>query len=554
MEQKIKNDNGGSGDEEALQPQSVPAAAELHQFSPIIIPEAMRAGIKRLLECSDQDEISEDDVLSIVFIIRIIEALHASFYASFLSLSLADMLRNKLGVPQLNLEAIEVYACRWSWNGVVSVQHNINWEIDMAAAYELSEIARNVLSEKNTPKEGLALIHDFETSHPYSKFETFYRNMPGRVLVLILLAFSSAFAFFKGTWIDLGFAACTAMVAGLICLAASNNPLVSKMQDMLISIVAALIATIGITLVPNGTCFAAEVLGTLFWFLYGTAFMISLTEIYNGQLVCGVTRLALALINTFGLAFGSSFGLWMAAYGGEDRFAIAGRDCPEATEYKIPELYLILFYPLTQIASVMQLKVKVKHWPITFTTQAVAVVSQYLIGTYWKQPDFVANVIPAYLATISARPLMVIGARFNPTGIKPWSAGARNRGGNSIWSHLHVGDTFHFEDVPRSKDRASYHSRYFQKGKLQYTHRNIWFCILPAMYLLVPGSSLLRASFRAFWAASDPNATTQEDTSALISVFIIGFGQAVGVRLGMTSLEAVDEYIIAPFTERQKDG
>jgi hypothetical protein len=69
------------------------------------------------------------------------------------------------------------------------------------------------------------------------------------------------------------------------------------------------------------------------------------------------------------------------------------------------------------------------------------------------------------------------------------------------------------------------------------------------MYLLVPGSSLLRASFRAFWAASDPNATTQDHTSALISVFIIGFGQAVGVRLGMTTLEAVDEYIIAPFTE-----
>jgi uncharacterized membrane protein YjjP (DUF1212 family) len=134
------------------------------------------------------------------------------------------------------------------------------------------------------------------------------KNMPGRVLVLILLAFSSTFAFFKGTWIDLCFAACTAMVAGLICLAASNNPLFSKIQDILLAIVAALIATIGITLVPNGTCFAAEFLGTLFWFLYGSAFMISLTEIYNGQLLCGVTRLALALINTFGLAFGSSLG------------------------------------------------------------------------------------------------------------------------------------------------------------------------------------------------------------------------------------------------------
>jgi len=402
------------------------------------------------------------------------------------------------------------------------------------------------------------LIHAFETSTNFSKFENFYRSMPGRILVIIMLATCSSFAFFKGTWVDIGFAGLTACAAGIIHYSAvSGNHLVGKTQDMLVSIVAALIATIGMTVSPNGTCFSAEVMGTLFWFLYGTAFMISLTEIYNGQLVCGVTRLALALFNTFGLAIGSSVGLWMAAYGGEERFTLAERDCEDVPRHKIPELYLILFYPLTQIAAMMQLRVMVKHWPATFMTQAVAVVSQYLIGKRWGQPTFVANLIPAYLATVCASAFMTIGNRLNLTGIKPWSEGVLDYVSST---KLPTQTTFRslrslkFKESGWSKGPHNYHRGYLQKSELKHNNRDIWFCIVPAIYLLVPGSSLLRTSFRAVWATASPDSEKEQDTSALTSVFIIGFGQAVGVRLAMTTLEAIFEYIVTPCARRRKDG
>lgn len=560
---------------------STPTGAALKhpQLSSIILPESMRPGLYQLLESTEADEISEADTISIVFIIRLIDALHTCFYATFLSLSLTGLLKESLGVPQLDLEAIEVYATRWSWNGLAPVYHRISWDFDMAASYELSEIARLVLEKKKTPKEGLLMIHDYETNHKFGKFEGFYRTMPGRILVLVAMSASSSFAFFKGSWVDVGFAGLTGLVAGVIyCAAVNGNQMIGKTLDMLISGTAGMIATIGITIVPNGTCFSAEVLGTLFWFLYGVAFFVSLSEIYNGQLVCGVTRLALALLNTFGLAFGVSLGLWIAAYGGSERYTLAGTKCGENAEYEIEEIYLLLFYPITCVTALMQIRVQLRHWPITLLTMGVAVSSQYFIGTYWNQPEFISNVIPAYLATCSAKFFISIASKLDLSGIETFGGNILQKQPVKLLHALETGkhvletgktsptswtstsgaadrahrNVFRFEEmIGGAKSQVFFHSGYvLQKGKMQYKHSTIWYCLLPAIYLLVPGSSLFRDSFSAFWG----DGTGSSSTDAMVSVFIIGFGQAAGVRLAMTSLEALDHYVFEPFMERRKRG
>lgn len=539
------------------------------QLSSVILPESMRPGLTQILKSIEEtDGINEDDVLSIIFIIRIIDALHFCFYATFLSISLADILKKALDVPQLDLEAIEVYGTRWSWNGQAPVSHHINWDFDMAGSYDLHEIARRVLEKEITPKEGLMEIHDYEVNNRFGSFENFYRNMPGRILVLTVMSGSAAFSFFKGTWIDVGFASITGFVCGLILYgAAQGNQLIAKTIDMLVSISAGMIATIGMTILPDGTCFSAEVLGTLCWFLYGVAFFISLSEIYNGQLVCGVTRLALALTNTFGLAYGTSLGLWIAAYGGENRYELAQRDCSDAPDYQISDVYLLLFYPLLQITALMQIRVKLRHWPVALLTQAVAVVAQYFIGTYWEQPAFATNLIPAYLATIAAKLFIAIGTKLNLTGIKTWSGEILGSGEilekaipnqivdetgktvktlGKVWKSP-VANTFRFQEMIKS----NLHNSYLQTGTIQNKHSTLWFCILPAIYLLVPGSSLFRDSFRAFWG--DTSSSDQGDsTGAMVSIFIIGFSQAVGVRLAMATLDALDRNIFDPWLERRK--
>jgi uncharacterized membrane protein YjjP (DUF1212 family) len=47
-----------------------------------------------------------------------------------------------------------------------------------------------------------------------------------------------------------------------------------------------------VTLLPDKVCFKAQVLGTLFWFLYGVAFMISLYEMTSSLLITGLSRFA----------------------------------------------------------------------------------------------------------------------------------------------------------------------------------------------------------------------------------------------------------------------
>ena len=56
-------------------------------------------------------------------------------------------------------------------------------------------------------------------------------------------------------------------------------------------------------------CLQAIFLGTLYWFFYGTAFVIGLLEIFAGELETGVTRFIAVSVKTFVLTLGSCIGL-----------------------------------------------------------------------------------------------------------------------------------------------------------------------------------------------------------------------------------------------------
>jgi hypothetical protein len=56
-------------------------------------------------------------------------------------------------------------------------------------------------------------------------------------------------------------------------------------------------------------CLTAISLGTLYWFFYGTAFVIGLLEIIAGELLTGVTRFVAVSVKTFVLCLGCSQGL-----------------------------------------------------------------------------------------------------------------------------------------------------------------------------------------------------------------------------------------------------
>jgi hypothetical protein len=75
------------------------------------LPAALRPLVKRL---AASDSVTDEEMVSILFIVRLVDALHRVAYATFLTVSFMDELRKKLHVPDLDME-MEVNAVRWSY-------------------------------------------------------------------------------------------------------------------------------------------------------------------------------------------------------------------------------------------------------------------------------------------------------------------------------------------------------------------------------------------------------------------------------------------------------
>lgn len=69
------------------------------------------------------------------------------------------------------------------------------------------------------------------------------------------------------------------------------------------------IAGLSYKIIDDQVCLSAIFMGTLYWFFYGTAFVIGLLEIIAGELDTGTTRFIAVSVKTFVLCLGAAFGI-----------------------------------------------------------------------------------------------------------------------------------------------------------------------------------------------------------------------------------------------------
>lgn len=524
------------------------------------IPQKLKPLVRRL---ESLDDVSRDQLISIIFVVRLADELHRSFYGSFLTLSLVRQLTTELGIPDLTLE-IEVFALRWDWaQGTISTCHRIAFDYDMADVHELSKIGWAVLDKTLSVHDGLRAIRDVGSRGPVRRVEKCYREFPGRAFIIPLMASTCATVYFQGTWLDFGFAAACGAASGLVAWVATMHEQLAGVSDYLAAIVTAMIATGAVTTFPDSACFSSQVLGTLYWFLYGTAFVISIFEITNNQLITGTSRFIQATLRSYGLAFGSLIGVWIAAYGGDGRWEAVEEPCSMKEGQISNDLWFLLLFPLSAIACLLQFRVKLVHFPLCFVVQCVAYGFQYLLGTVWKQPEFLANLIPAFLATITSALCISIShrlkiynlevkreayllerkkkddeiansSRASEEGVVE-KAVSSGMGGQSARSAHRDSNTIAF-----ISDRELY-TKNDSSERLQYASSDLWFCLLPALYLLVPGSKLLQTAFEGLVSAlesggDDGIGGVSQIDSLAASLLIVALGQVVGLRLGFTFL------------------
>ncbi|KAL7556650.1 hypothetical protein ACA910_017589 [Epithemia clementina (nom. ined.)] len=147
-------------------------------------------------------------------------------------------------------------------------------------------------------------------------------------------------------------------------------------EEFLIAIATAMLATYASILFPEGSCFRAQVLGSLFCFLYGVSFVLSLYEITQNLIITGITRFCLATLRSFGLGFGVAIGLWMTGYGGPENFDRVAAQCTNSNRNgTIDPVWLTYIYPFVAIGALMHLRVSPKYFPICLLTQLLALKS-----------------------------------------------------------------------------------------------------------------------------------------------------------------------------------
>lgn len=146
-----------------------------------------------------------------------------------------------------------------------------------------------------------ALIYQREAKQGMhtAKSGLFIRNFPGRLILYPGQAATCAVIFFNGEWIDAVIAAVCGLAAGLVEFALSRvGGQATVLLDIFVGIVTGIIGGLFFRWFPAGEdcmldpenvaackaapCLSSIYLGTLYWFFYGTAFVIGILEIISG--------------------------------------------------------------------------------------------------------------------------------------------------------------------------------------------------------------------------------------------------------------------------------
>ncbi len=155
-----------------------------------------------------------------------------------------------------------------------------------------------------------ALIYQSETKMGQHTAASgrFLRDFPGRLILYPLVAATCAVIFFSGDWKDFGVAALCGFASGLVEWGLSVLG-AGILTDTLVGTTTGIIGGLFYRFNGRNVCLSAIFLGNLYWYFYGTAFVIGILEIISGELQVGVTRFIAVSVKTFVLCLGAGFGL-----------------------------------------------------------------------------------------------------------------------------------------------------------------------------------------------------------------------------------------------------
>jgi hypothetical protein len=157
-------------------------------------------------------------------------------------------------------------------------------------------------------------------------------------------------------------AAVTGLASGLIEWGAGGMGKTGGVTlDVLVGISSGMITGFSYNNWGKNICMSSVLLGTLYWFFYGTAFVIGLLEIIAGELETGVTRFIAVSVKTFVLCLGSGLGL-MIVLNKDTAKAWAESESHCGLHDLDVEWWRIPLYLLCSASVLGQYRFPIRHW------------------------------------------------------------------------------------------------------------------------------------------------------------------------------------------------
>jgi len=350
-------------------------------------------------------EFGEDYALVFVFTVRTGSELHRAWHMTLLTSTILQQIKEKFNM-------------RMTWElGVIKLKFRVEdggYELHRKVPYDYDSEFQDLYT-----KTAVALIEDRITIHQALNFQSdtkrgkntaksgkFLRDFPGRLILYPLEAASCAVIFFGGDTFDALIAAVCGLAAGLIeylfCTLGGDAKI---LIDVLVGVSTGVIGGLFYIHSENTedeVCLPAVFMGTLYWFFYGTAFVIGILEIISGELETGVVRFMGVSVKTFVLTLGTTVGMKLVVKDSLEAWYKTSSCNSLALQQDVFHSWNIPLYLLCSASALGQYRFPIVHYPRGLAVQLVGYVVQKAVYEWVNEDGNLNNAISNVLAAMAS--------------------------------------------------------------------------------------------------------------------------------------------------------
>lgn len=209
-----------------------------------------------------------DYALKVIFVMRTGVELHRAWHMTLLTSKILQQLKDAFRLRMTWSLSVFKLAFRFQ-DGDFELHRKVPYDYDSEYQDIYMRIAVALMDGDVTVNEALIFQSETKLGLHTASSGNFLRDFPGRLVLYPAVAATCATIFFSGDWTDFGIAALTGLASGLIEYTLGLLG-AGVLNDILVGTSTGAIAGFFYRYGGEDICISSILLGTLYWFFYGT--------------------------------------------------------------------------------------------------------------------------------------------------------------------------------------------------------------------------------------------------------------------------------------------